>query len=231
MKKITDKIKNEFYGCYIGKVKDREDPLKLGRLRVQVFNLHSEDISTSKLPWFLPAYPITAAQLQGIGDSGLPEIDSIVIVQFIEGNINQGIYTHSIPGSNDLPNPDNYLEGTGWRQIKTPSGHIIDIKDKIVKITQDDSSSFIEINDGTITINGAAKINIVAADEVNVEGSTITLKNNGPGKNELLCDPAKFKQYFDSHIHPSGTGPTGPPMSSHLFNSKQDWHTKTIKVD
>lgn len=222
MKKITDKIKNEFNSTYIGKVENRDDPLKLGRLKIRVFNLHTNEISISKLPWFLPAFPITAAQYSGIGDSGIPEIGSIVIVQFIEGNINQGIYTHTIPGKSDLPNFDTYLEGTGWRQIKTPSGHIINLKDKLIQIIQDDTKTIIEITDSTINIKAPSNTINIEAKNVNIQDST----NTG----DILINHDKFLKAFKNHRHPTPTGPSSTVMPGDGLTSSKEWFTNSIKV-
>lgn len=222
MKKITDKTKNEFYGCYIGKVEDRSDNLKLGRIKIRVFNLHSSDLSVSKLPWFIPAFPITSAQHNGIGDSSVPEIGSIVIVQFIEGNINQGIYTHTIPGSGDIPNPDTYLENSGWRQIKTPSGHIINIKDKMIQIIQDDTQTMIEINDKIINIKAPSDTINIESKNVNIQDST----NDG----DILVNHQEFLTAFKNHIHPTPTGPSSTVMPGSGLEINKKWYTKSAKV-
>lgn len=57
---------------YVGVVEDREDPLKIGRCRVRVVGLHTEDkaiLPTEDLPWALPVLPITNASVSGIGES------------------------------------------------------------------------------------------------------------------------------------------------------------------
>jgi hypothetical protein len=222
MKKISERLKNNFLGSYLGKVEDREDPLKLGRLKIRIFSLHDDKLLTSKLPWFLPAFPITSANKGGIGDSAIPEIDSIVIVQFIEGNINQGIYTHTIPGTGDLPNPDKYLEGTGWRQIKTPSGHIINFKDNEIQIIQDDTKTIIELTKSTINIKAPdGKVNIEAK-EVFIQDST----NDG----DMLINHTEFLNAFKNHRHPTPTGPSSTVIPGCGLETNKKWYTKTIKV-
>jgi hypothetical protein len=222
MKKITDRTKNEFLGCYLGKVEDRSDPLQIGRLRIRVFSLHTEELVTSKLPWFLPAYPVTASQNGSIGDSGIPELGSTVVVQFVEGNICQGIYTHTVPGKNDLPNPSTYLNGTGNRNIKTPSGHLITITDKLVSIVQDDTKTTIEISDGTINIKApSGKVN-VEAKEVFIQDST--------EEGDFIINHQEFIKAFESHRHPTAQGPTSNVIPGHGLSLNSKWYTKSIKV-
>jgi len=55
-----------FYGI----VEDRNDPLKIGRVRVRVHGIHTDDkqmISTPDLPWCQVLLPTTSAGLSGIG--------------------------------------------------------------------------------------------------------------------------------------------------------------------
>lgn len=57
---------------YQGVIEDVDDPLKLGRVRVRVFGLHTDDkalIPTESLPWATVAIPATSASISGIGFS------------------------------------------------------------------------------------------------------------------------------------------------------------------
>ena len=64
----------EYYGdetrWFIGVVKDINDPIELGRVKVRIFGVHSEnvqDISDGDLPWAQVAVPITEGGSSGIG--------------------------------------------------------------------------------------------------------------------------------------------------------------------
>ena len=55
-----------FYGI----VEDRNDPLMVGRVRVRIHGIHSENkqyIATPDLPWAQVLLPTTSAGLSGIG--------------------------------------------------------------------------------------------------------------------------------------------------------------------
>lgn len=55
--------KNQFV-WWIGFVEDRQDPLKLGRVRVRCVGWHSDNkmqLPTNMLPWAMPAYPVNHA--------------------------------------------------------------------------------------------------------------------------------------------------------------------------
>lgn len=78
---------------YLGIVEDRRnDPLKLGRVRVRVFGIHSEsleDIPTESLPWAIPIMPATSASLSGIGQTVGYVEGSLVFVFFQDGESKQ----------------------------------------------------------------------------------------------------------------------------------------------
>ena len=70
-------------------VEDREDPLKLGRVRIRAFGIHTEDrskIPTEDLPWATPIMPYTSASISGIGESPTGPVEgSWVFGFFIDG--------------------------------------------------------------------------------------------------------------------------------------------------
>ena len=55
-----------FYGI----VEDRQDPLKVGRVRVRIHGIHTDEktlIATADLPWCQVILPTTSAALSGLG--------------------------------------------------------------------------------------------------------------------------------------------------------------------
>ena len=57
---------------FIGVVEDRNDPEELGRVKVRVYSIHTDDNSalpTDDLPWAMVVQPITSAAISGIGRS------------------------------------------------------------------------------------------------------------------------------------------------------------------
>ena len=102
-------------------VEDRMDPLKLGRVRVRVFGVHSElltDVPTSSLPWAVPIMPSTSASISGIGSSPTQYVEgSLVFVFFQDGESKQqpiilgsvhGIPLSKLPfGISDISISDN----------------------------------------------------------------------------------------------------------------------------
>lgn len=68
-----------------GVVEDRQDPKKLGRIRVRVFGLHTDDknlIPTEELPWAYVMMPVTSAAMTGLGESPLGPVPGTHVVGF-----------------------------------------------------------------------------------------------------------------------------------------------------
>lgn len=68
-----------------GVVEDRLDPLKLGRVRVRILGLHTEDkkeIPTEHLPWAYPISPITSASMTGIGETPIGPVEGTWVIGF-----------------------------------------------------------------------------------------------------------------------------------------------------
>lgn len=75
-------LKNNFY---TGVVEDRFDPLSLGRVRVRIYGLHTDDkklISTGDLPWSDVLMPTTAPSLSGLGLSPHGLVDGSTVMGF-----------------------------------------------------------------------------------------------------------------------------------------------------
>ena len=65
-------LKNNIFNWWVGVVEDRNDPEKLGRVRVRILGAHSDDravLPTEDLPWALPLQPTTSAAVSGIGSA------------------------------------------------------------------------------------------------------------------------------------------------------------------
>jgi hypothetical protein len=89
-------ISNGFLGYdrfvwFQGVVEDRMDPAKLGRLRVRILGLHTEDktkIPTEDLPWAYPIMPITSASMNGIGETPIGPVEGTWVVGFFRDGEN-----------------------------------------------------------------------------------------------------------------------------------------------
>ena len=71
---------------FTGVVEDRKDPLKLGRVRVRIHGIHTEDkinIPTETLPWASVIHN-NSASVSGIGESSVPFLEGSWVVGFFQ---------------------------------------------------------------------------------------------------------------------------------------------------
>src|SRR5210317_1895347 len=70
---------------FVGVVEDRQDPLKLGRVRVRALGYHTDDkeeLPTADLPWAHPLQPITSSGISGIGQTPLGLVEGSWVIGF-----------------------------------------------------------------------------------------------------------------------------------------------------
>ena len=87
---------------YTGVVESRMDPLMLGRCKVRIIGLHTEnknDLPTDDLPWAYPLQPITSAGISGIGHAPVGPVEgSWVVVIFADEDQQQPMMIGTIGG-------------------------------------------------------------------------------------------------------------------------------------
>ena len=67
---MQDFMGKDGFSWFVGVVEDRNDPAKIGRVRVRVLGRHNEDLTqvkTSDLPWAHVMHPVTDPSMQGLG--------------------------------------------------------------------------------------------------------------------------------------------------------------------
>lgn len=115
MKTVKNFIGQEGFQWWVGVVEDRNDPEKLGRCRVRIFGIHTEDTSlipTEDLPWALPVYAVNNSD-----GFSTPKEGEYVIGFFLDGSFNQApAILGVIPGYNRQTPP----EGRGFGDLRDP---------------------------------------------------------------------------------------------------------------
>ena len=97
---------------FVGVVEDRNDPKKVGRVRVRCLGYHTEvheDLKTADLPWAHPMNPITSATVSGLGQTPLGPVEGTWVVGFFSdaGEAQQPIIMGTLPGvPTSLPTKD-----------------------------------------------------------------------------------------------------------------------------
>ena len=97
---------------FVGVVEDREDPDKLGRVRVRCLGFHTEnktDIPTEDLPWAFVMAPTTTPSMDGLGNTPPFLVEGSWVVGFFRDakEKQQPIIIGSLPGYNKYPNLTN----------------------------------------------------------------------------------------------------------------------------
>ena len=88
---------------FVGVVEDRQDPKKLGRVRVRCLGYHTEDLTklpTADLPWAHPMNPITSATVSGVGQTPLGSVEGTWVIGFFQdgSDCQQPIIIGTLPG-------------------------------------------------------------------------------------------------------------------------------------
>ena len=89
---------------FIGVVEDRNDPNKMGRIKVRAYG-----ISTEQLPWAIPIMPYTSASTSGVGLSPTGPVEGTwVFGFFVDGKeFGQPMILGTLPGApTDPSKPD-----------------------------------------------------------------------------------------------------------------------------
>jgi len=106
---------------FTGVVEDRNDPAKLGRVRVRCLGLHTEDkneIPTDALPWAHIMHPVHDPSMQGMGTTPSFLVEGTWVIGFWRDiqDKQQPIIMGTLPGYSQLP--DDIGDDTSVEAIK-----------------------------------------------------------------------------------------------------------------
>lgn len=152
-------------GVRVGIVTDNEDPKDLGRVKLSFPWREADDESY----W---ARIATAMAGNEYGTYFLPEVDSEVLVAFEGGDIHKPFVVGSLWNGKQKPPQKNKNGDNNVREIKSRSGHRIDLDDS---------------KDGRVAIETSAGHRIVLDDKSGSEKVTVEGKS---GKNSITLDDA-----------------------------------------
>jgi hypothetical protein len=116
MKLVKNFIGLDGFQWWIGVIEDRNDPEKLGRCRVRVFGLHTDDTSlipTEDLPWAIPVYSVNNNDA-----FSAPREGEYVVGFFLDGSFSQ---TPAILGVLPGLNKQNPPETRGFGDLRNPA--------------------------------------------------------------------------------------------------------------
>jgi hypothetical protein len=174
---------------WLGEVVNIEDPLKVGRVKINVFGKF-DTIPTEDIPWAYPGNNLTAGSASGGGFFSVPKLGSVVSVKFDQGNIYHPEYFFNQKISDEVkaeiegsyPNAhvivfDTVTEGALKIFFTEQKGLMLDYKETQINIKPDKSidihtasgKSKVELlDDGTLNVTHDNNINIKSNKTVNI---------------------------------------------------------------
>lgn len=152
-----------YFGKYRGRVLDNADPLKQGRVEVEVEAIAKNE----SLGWALPCLPYAG---NGHGFYMIPEVDALVWVEFEAGNLSHPIWVGCFWAADQLP------EGAepGVFMLATAAGNSFKISDKDNRIEIGTAGgALITIEDDSITIDSGGTKIVLDSSAVNVNDGSL----------------------------------------------------------
>jgi uncharacterized protein involved in type VI secretion and phage assembly len=193
---MVERIGERHWGKYRGLVVDRDDPERLGRLRVRVPSL----LADATTGW---AWPVAAYAGAGIGLFALPQVGDVVWVEFIEGDLD-----HPVWAGGAWAQPDG--------QSEIPQDAQSDYPDRVVLQTV--SGNVVVLSDVAgaerIVVRAASGCEVVidpVADRITVQATEVVVRGAG-GVTAELATKSFVQQVFDTHTHATGVGPSAAPV-------------------
>lgn len=147
----TQNLGQEGFSWFIGKVEDRDDPEKQGRVRVRIYSLHGDKVSmpTNTLPWasiLMPGYSSSLGQV-GVSATGL-QVGSTVMGFFFDGDEKtMPIIFGVLPGKNDIPKLASGQNILNKQQLGPEPPSPYQGKYPFNKVFQSESGHVVEIDD------------------------------------------------------------------------------------
>ncbi len=154
--KLTTELEGRSFGCSLAVVADIEDPLKIGRIRVMLASKGAKTLTD----WL---FRLTSSKLVSVP---LVDIGDTVVVSFINGDPNSGVYLGVLNNSPQPPDKPTYTVSNNnqTRIEQTPE-----------KLTVYVGKSVVTISDGNITLDtGQGSLNL-AGDSMAINFSTVSL--------------------------------------------------------
>jgi hypothetical protein len=160
MSNNTRHIGSEGFKWFFGVVEDRNDPQKLGRVRLRINTVHNTDnnqkLPTDKLPWAIPLVPITSASMQQVGLAPVgPMIGTTVFGFFMDGVEGQmPVYFGSLFGipdndikKHDVPDLAREINTLNKQQVGPEPQSAFRAKYPYNKVFRSESGHVMEIDD------------------------------------------------------------------------------------
>lgn len=136
---------------FVGVVEDRDDPNKVGRVRVRIYGVHGDqvEVPTDHLPWATVLLPPISSSLKqvGISPTGL-QLGSTVFGFFMDGHEGQlPIIFGSLPGVEDVPPLAVGIQSLNKKRVGIEPASPYKARYPYNKVNRSESGHAIEIDD------------------------------------------------------------------------------------
>jgi len=163
---------------YVGVIVDNNDPEKIGRCRIMVYNIF-DGLPVSDLPWAVPDFSFIGSTK---GSFIVPPVGTFVNVYFDRGEIYLPRYTTKILNTNQLPTNKDIDYPNNMVFFETDNGDSFELnrKQKTATYTHSSGTTIKIASDGSVTIESVANITTKHEDTLRVEGNMVTPTGYGP---------------------------------------------------
>lgn len=205
---INDNIRDTHW---LGEVVDNQDPLSNGRCKVKVFGKF-DAIPTEAIPWASPMNRNLP------GSHAVPRVGDIVGIRFDNGDIYHPEYLFQVNQNTDLKND---VLGKSERPYDVISLVYDANPDRNVRI-------YWSPEDGLVMTTGESQtsqpmIRFSREGEIFINSDNIYIATTGDEREEpavkgqtLASLLSEIITQFNGHTHPTGVGPSGPPLPPQL---------------
>jgi len=196
---------------WIGEVVDNIDPLSNGRCRVKVFGKFDK-LPVEAIPWANPMNRVSP------GYHVVPRVGDIVAIRFDNGDLYHPEYWFEVNQNTDLK--EDVLNNT-----EEPYNVISLVYDAIR-----DVRIYYSVEDGLVMTIGESNesqpmIRFSPDGEIFINSDKIYIAKTGSDTSEpavkgqtLANLLSEIITQFNAHTHPTGVGPSGPPLPPQLPN-------------
>ena len=205
----TDFMGRDGFIWFAGVVEDRNDPLKLGRVRVRCLGYHTEDkeaLPTTDLPWAHPLLPITASGISGIGQTPLGLLEgSWVIGFFRDADTKQdAVIMGSLPGRPSQTGAINAAEGLGFSDPNGVYPRYANESD-VNRLARNDADNQSLTLEARKTFRAASYLNIPTANILPIADGIVSIEQS-EGDTWSLPENTYNTQYPYGHVYESESG-------------------------
>ena len=205
----TDFMGRDGFIWFAGVVEDRNDPLKLGRVRVRCLGYHTEDkaaLPTADLPWAHPLLPITSSGVSGIGQTPLGLLEgSWVIGFFRDADTKQdAVIMGSLPGKPSQTGAINQAEGLGFSDPNGVYPRHANESD-VNRLARNDADNQSLTLEARKTFRAARYLNIPTANILPVTDTPVSISQS-EGDTWSLPENTYSTQYPYGHVYESESG-------------------------